>query len=213
MPKSKYTDEFKKEVGEATFEEGMSLAKVGEKYNVHPTLVRNWRLKYCKDMIPEEEKVILTESEPANLTDDDFKNNTDILKKFEEEINEVGEDIDNSCWDGNEDLFPEEHEIMYLNAYWNKETNQKKLTITMYSPLAERIEENGVKEIKNKENKVIGYTRSSPWKYTYSGHFDEAKFMKEIFWGQFGDRIRKTLKKYGLSEDKIEVSIDFKMPS
>ena len=37
--------------------------------------------------------------------------------------------------------------------------------------------------------------------------------MKEIFWGQFGDRIRKTLKKYGLSEDKIEVSIDFKMPS
>ena len=35
MPKSKYTDEFKKEVGEATFEEGMSLAKVGEKYKVH----------------------------------------------------------------------------------------------------------------------------------------------------------------------------------
>ena len=34
MPKSKYTDEFKKEVGEATFEEGMSLAKVGEKLRV-----------------------------------------------------------------------------------------------------------------------------------------------------------------------------------
>ena len=113
--------------------------------------------------------------------------------------------MDNSCWDGNEDLFPEEHEIMYLNAYWNKETNQKKLTITMYSPLAERIEENGVKEIKNKENKVIGYTRSSPWKYTYSGHFDE-KFMKEIFWGQLEIEL-ENFKKYGLSEDKIEVSM------
>ena len=213
MSKSKYTKDFKKEVGEATFEEGMSLAKVSEKFNVHPTLVRNWRLKYCKDKIPQEEKESVTDSGSANLTDDDFKNDTDILKKFDEELGLLGEDIDNSCWDGNEDLFPEEHEIMYLNAYWNKETNQKKLTITMYSPLAERIEENGVKEIKNKENKVIGYTRSSPWKYTYSGHFDEAKFMKEIFWGQFGDRIRKTLKKYGLSEDKIEVSIDFKMPS
>ena len=31
MPKTKYTEDFKKEVGEATFEEGMSLAKVGEK--------------------------------------------------------------------------------------------------------------------------------------------------------------------------------------
>ena len=35
MPKSKYTEEFKKEVGEATFEEGMSLAKVGEKNVSH----------------------------------------------------------------------------------------------------------------------------------------------------------------------------------
>ena len=82
MPKSKYTEEFKKEVGEATFEEGMSLAKVGGKYNVHPTLVRNWRLKYCKDMIPEEEKATVTESEPANLTDDDFKNNKIFLKNL-----------------------------------------------------------------------------------------------------------------------------------
>ena len=116
MSKSKYTKDFKKEVGEATFEEGMSLAKVSEKFNVHPTLVRNWRLKYCKDKIPQEEKESVTDSGSANLTDDDFKNKTDILKKFDEELGLLGEDIDNSCWDGNKDLFPEEHEIMYLNA-------------------------------------------------------------------------------------------------
>ena len=192
MPKSKYTDEFKKEVGEATFEEGMSLAKVGEKYKVHPTLVRNWRLKYCKDKIPQEEKESVTDSGSANLTDDDFKNDTDILKKFDEELGELGEDIDNSCWDGNEDLFPEEHEIMYLNAYWNKEINKKTVGIPMYSPLAERIEE-------------------TPWKCTYSGQFDEEKFINEILLGQFGDRFREILAKYGLSEDKIEISIDYKM--
>ena len=55
MSKSKYTEDFKKEVGEATFEEGMSLAKVGEKYNVHPTLVRNWRIKYCSDRLSADE--------------------------------------------------------------------------------------------------------------------------------------------------------------
>ena len=96
MPKSKYTEDFKKEVGEATFEEGMSLAKVGEKFKVHPTLVRNWRLKYCKDKIPQEEKESVTTGGSTNLTDDDFKNDTDLLKKFDEELGELGEDIDNS---------------------------------------------------------------------------------------------------------------------
>ena len=192
MSKSKYTKDFKKEVGEATFEEGMSLAKVSEKFKIHPTLVRNWRLKYCKEKIPQEEKESVTDSGSANLTDDDFKNDTDILKKFDEELGLLGEDIDNSCWDGNEDLFPEEYEIMYLNAYWKKETNKKTIGITMYSPLAERSEE-------------------TTGKCTYSGNFDEIKFIKEILLGQFRDRFIDILEKYGLSRYKIVFFIDYKM--
>ena len=72
MPKSKYTEEFKKEVGEATFEEGMSLAKVGEKFNVHPTLVRNWRIKYCSDRLSADET-----KEIDKKFEDEFENSDD----------------------------------------------------------------------------------------------------------------------------------------
>lgn len=42
MPaKSKYTEEFKIKVAEATLEDGSTLKSVGEKFGVHPTLVRN----------------------------------------------------------------------------------------------------------------------------------------------------------------------------
>ena len=79
MSKSKYTEDFKKEVGEATFEEGMSLAKVGEKYNVHPTLVRNWRIKYCSDRLSADETKEIDEKFEENNVDADF------MKMLEEE--------------------------------------------------------------------------------------------------------------------------------
>ena len=74
MSKSKYTEDFKKEVGEATFEEGMSLAKVGEKYNVHPTLVRNWRIKYCSDRLSADETKEIDEKFEDEFEEFDDKN-------------------------------------------------------------------------------------------------------------------------------------------
>ena len=46
VAKSKYTEEFKIRVAEATSADGATLKSVGEKFGVHPTLVRNWKLKY-----------------------------------------------------------------------------------------------------------------------------------------------------------------------
>jgi len=46
---SKYTEEFKIKVAEATLEEGSTLKSVGEKFGVNPTLVRNWRIKYLDE--------------------------------------------------------------------------------------------------------------------------------------------------------------------
>ena len=43
---SKYTEDFKVRVAEATLEDGSTLKSIGEKFGVHPTLVRNWKLKY-----------------------------------------------------------------------------------------------------------------------------------------------------------------------
>jgi transposase-like protein len=43
---SKYTEEFKIKVTEATLEDGSTLKSVGEKFGVSPTLVKNWRIKY-----------------------------------------------------------------------------------------------------------------------------------------------------------------------
>ena len=45
---SKYTEEFKNKVAEATREDGATLKSVGEKFGVNPTLVRNWRIKYVE---------------------------------------------------------------------------------------------------------------------------------------------------------------------
>ena len=46
MGREKYTEDFRERVGKAALEEGATLKSVGEKYGVHPTLVRNWKLKY-----------------------------------------------------------------------------------------------------------------------------------------------------------------------
>ena len=49
MATSKYTEEFKIKVAEATLEDGSTLKSVGEKFGVNPTLVRNWRIKYIEE--------------------------------------------------------------------------------------------------------------------------------------------------------------------
>ena len=46
MGREKYTEEFRRRVGTAAMEEGATLKSIGEKFGVHPTLVRNWKLKY-----------------------------------------------------------------------------------------------------------------------------------------------------------------------
>ena len=84
MPKSKYTEDFKKEVAEATLESGMSLAKVGKKFNVHPTLVRNWRIQYTKKDESQE-----TESSTNALTIDDVKNETEIFCKLARDLDDL----------------------------------------------------------------------------------------------------------------------------
>ena len=84
MSKTKYTEDFKKEVAEATLEEGMSLAKVGKKFNVHPTLVRNWRLKFIKS---DESKD--SGSSDGGLTIDDVKNETDTFYKLSRDLEDL----------------------------------------------------------------------------------------------------------------------------
>ena len=48
--KKTYDDDFKKQVAKASLESGATLKSVGEEYGVHPTLVRNWRIKFQDDM-------------------------------------------------------------------------------------------------------------------------------------------------------------------
>ena len=55
MAGSKYTEEFKIKVGQAALSSGKSLKAVGEEYGVHPTLVRNWRIKYAEGQEEQEE--------------------------------------------------------------------------------------------------------------------------------------------------------------
>ena len=52
----------------------MSLAKVGEKYNVHPTLVRNWRIKYCSDRLSADETKEIDEKFEDEFEEFDDKN-------------------------------------------------------------------------------------------------------------------------------------------
>ena len=44
--KKKYTDEFKKIVAKEANEGSKTLKELGEKYNINPTLVRNWKIQF-----------------------------------------------------------------------------------------------------------------------------------------------------------------------
>jgi transposase-like protein len=44
--KNKYTDEFKKTVAKEANEGSKTLKELGEKYNINPTLVRNWKIQF-----------------------------------------------------------------------------------------------------------------------------------------------------------------------
>ena len=50
---SKYTEDFKTKVGVEATKGELSLKALGEKYGVHPTLVRNWRIKYGQQALDE----------------------------------------------------------------------------------------------------------------------------------------------------------------
>jgi transposase-like protein len=48
MPKSKYTEDFKKQVAFAASDGTSTLKAVGQRFGVNPTLVRNWKLKFSQ---------------------------------------------------------------------------------------------------------------------------------------------------------------------
>lgn len=81
-PKSKYTEEFKIKVAEATQEDGATLKSVGEKFGVNPTLVRNWRIKYLGETNTAEEG-----AEIKKISDEEL---TEIFGDVEDKINEQG---------------------------------------------------------------------------------------------------------------------------
>ena len=81
-PKSKYTEEFKIKVAEATQEDGATLKSVGEKFGVNPTLVRNWRIKYL-----EETNIVEEGTEIKKISDEEL---TEIFGDVEDKINEQG---------------------------------------------------------------------------------------------------------------------------
>ena len=48
MENIKYSESYKKNIAKITFDEDMSYLKIHEKYKIHPSIARNWRLKYLK---------------------------------------------------------------------------------------------------------------------------------------------------------------------
>ena len=67
MGRNKYTDQFRRSVAEAALEEGATLKAVGEKFGVHPTLVRNWKIKFSEELDPGDSK------SDEIITDADFQ--------------------------------------------------------------------------------------------------------------------------------------------
>ena len=51
MENIKYSESYKKNIAKITFDEDMSYLKIHEKYKIHPSIARNWRLKYFKNEI------------------------------------------------------------------------------------------------------------------------------------------------------------------
>ena len=103
--KKKYTDEFKKIVAKEANEGSKTLKELGEKYNINPTLVRNWKIQFqdqSSNTLPtEEEKKNIEKSSVSELNslsitniqtnlslDDDLdtiKNALNISKSFIEQ--------------------------------------------------------------------------------------------------------------------------------
>ena len=79
---SKYTEEFKIKVAEATLEDGSTLKSVGEKFGVNPTLVRNWRIKYVEGTISDGGGDAMKKISDEQLTE--------IFGDVEDKINEQG---------------------------------------------------------------------------------------------------------------------------
>ena len=102
--KKTYTEEFKIKVANASYEDGATLKSTGDKFNVNPTLVRNWRIKFSKQ--PEnnsdtnvanninllDEKVLVAEIEKKYNDDEDWDS---LLKDPIETIKNEGPSYDN----------------------------------------------------------------------------------------------------------------------
>lgn len=80
-----YSDQFKKEVAIAAQEQGVTLKKVGEKFNVSPSLVRNWKIKYQEELAALNSKV----SEGVSMTE--IQQGRSAI----EAVDECGEAIEN----------------------------------------------------------------------------------------------------------------------
>ena len=69
--KNKYTDEFKKIVAKEANEGSKTLKELGEKYNINPTLVRNWKIQFQDQssvtLPTEEEKKNIEKSSVSEL--------------------------------------------------------------------------------------------------------------------------------------------------
>ena len=101
--KKTYTDEFKIKVANASYEDGATLKSTGDKFNVNPTLVRNWRIKFSnqpKNNIDKnvanklnlsDEKVLIAEIEKKYNDDEDWDS---LLKDSIETIKNEGPSFD-----------------------------------------------------------------------------------------------------------------------
>lgn len=74
--KKTYSNEFKDEVAKAALEDGKTLAAVGEKYGVHPTLVRTWKIKFEEQ---ESEKMELKKADKEILNNKEENQELGVL--------------------------------------------------------------------------------------------------------------------------------------
>jgi len=74
--KKTYSNEFKDEVAKAALKDGKTLAAVGEKYGVHPTLVRTWKIKFEEQ---ESEKMELKKADKEILNNKEENQELGVL--------------------------------------------------------------------------------------------------------------------------------------
>ncbi|MBT4926645.1 transposase [bacterium] len=82
ISKKTYTDDFKEKVATDAMLDGMTLAAVGKKYNIHPTLVRTWKINLEEQKSNE---IIDNEIDSETLTD---KNQFLDTQKIIEAVND-----------------------------------------------------------------------------------------------------------------------------